>query len=448
MSEKLFKYLILAVALLVACAAVKAGTVTDPHTAVPGATILSSDLNARFSTLYALVNGQLDNANLKVAAAINPTKLDLTKEFPILRPLSTDRGVSVGVSGDTQARAAIRGDGSFTFGPGGSTVFDTIFKRTGVGALSVRNAADTDNGDLTVGNLTVSGTLSAAGTTIVSPPGCRLTLTSGTPVTSSDVTAAGTLYITPYTSNVMPAYQSSDSKYYNRTFSEISVSLASISSGTNYDVYARYSSGWAGSLVAWTNDTTRATALARSSSSGLLYKSGDEEYLYLGTIRASGAGTCEDSAAKRYVWNMYNRAAKSMFASDSTASWTYTTAAFQEQRGQSTEGTSRVGFVRGLDDDRITASRTSVSSNSSATVRQTASIGLDSSTTTAAGATASCAQMSVTNAITSNTATYAGFPGIGYHTLRILEYSVATGTTTWIGTNLEMKTGMTAEGLF
>lgn len=424
-----------------------AGIVTDPHTSVPGATILSSDLNARFSTLYALVNGQLDNANLKVGAAINPTKLDLTKEFPILRPLAADRGVSVGVSGDTQARTAIRGDGSVTWGPGGSTVFDTILKRTGVGALSIRNAADSGNADLTVGNLTISGTLSAAGTTIVNPPGCRLTLTSGTPVTSSDVTAAATLYITPYTSNVLPAYQSSDSKYYNRTFSEFSVSLASISSGTNYDVYARYSSGWAGSLVAWTNDTTRATALARSSSSGLLYKSGDEEYLYLGTIRASGSGTCEDSAAKRYVWNMYNRVDRGMVAMDSTASWTYTTATLREWNGASTEGVSRVGMVRGLNEDEVNATVNIYTANTTALVNRNCGIGLDSST--AHAGTIGFMQPNFINGSVPGFASYEGAPGLGYHTLRALEYSGATGTTTWQNfLSGQQQAGLHARGRF
>lgn len=431
MSEKLYRFVLVGAVLLVMGAAVKAGTVTDPHTAVPGATILSSDLNARFSTLYALVNGQLDNANFKSAAALNPTKLDLTKEFPILRPLSTDRGVSVGVTGDTQARSAIRGDGSHTFGPGGSTAFDTILKRIGVGSLAVRNAADDANGALTVGDLTVTGALSTSGTTIVQSPGGRLTLTSDTPVTTSDVTAATNLYITPDKSNVMPSYSATDAKYTNRTFSQITVSLSGISNATNYDVFVRYSSGWAGSLVAWSNSTTRATALARSSTSGLLYKSGDEEYLYLGTIRASANNQCEDSTAKRYVWNMYNRVTRYIACADATNSWTYSTAAYQEARAQSSEGTSRVGFVRGLDDEAVTASSVAVWDQSTP---QTSGIGIGLDSSTVNSSTGAWVSSPAVYLVTA-TVTYGGLPGLGYHTLRRLEYGAGSGTTTWYGDN-------------
>lgn len=57
--------------------------------------------------------------------------------------------------------------------------------------------------------------------------------------------------------------------------------------------------------AAWTNDTTRADAL--TTQDGVLVKSGTTSRRYLGTIRTTGTTTTEDSDAKRFVWNQYNR---------------------------------------------------------------------------------------------------------------------------------------------
>lgn len=331
------------------------------------------------------------------------------------------------------------------FGAGGASAVDTLLKRSSATTLAVRNEADSADGALTVGDLTASGTVTVTGATTLNStltsnalvqgitPGGRLTLTSGTPVTG-DVTGAGTLYYTPYVSNIYPAYSSSSGKYTAKTFTEASLTL-SISSGTNYDIFGVYTSGSSPTLsaVAWTNDTTRATALVRSTISGLLYKSGDEQSLYLGTIRGSGANVTAKSraAGQLYVWNMYNRVMEDALAQDTTDTWTYTTAAFQEARAQSTEGTSRIGIIRGLDDETVEATNISAYSNSTAAVTATNGIGIDSSTVNSA--TNSPTSSYLTNNGVTCTAVYKGRPGIGYHTLRRLEYSVAVGTCSWAG---------------
>jgi len=83
----------------------------------------------------------------------------------------------------------------------------------------------------------------------------RLTLTSGTPVTTADVTAATTLYYTPYTGNSISLFDGT-STWTVRTFSELSLSLSGYTANTNYDIYAF----WNGSAVAlesqtWGTDT-------------------------------------------------------------------------------------------------------------------------------------------------------------------------------------------------
>lgn len=70
-----------------------------------------------------------------------------------------------------------------------------------------------------------------------SPLQCgRLTLQSGTPITTSDVTAAATVYFTPWRGNVLSLFDGTDWQPY--TFSELSLTLSGLTSGKNYDVYA------------------------------------------------------------------------------------------------------------------------------------------------------------------------------------------------------------------
>lgn len=138
----------------------------------------------------------------------------------------------------------------------------------------------------------------------------RLTLTSGTPVTISDVTGATTIYCTPYTGNRIALYVSS--AWVLRTTSEFSLALGTLTSGKPYDVYCYDNSGTPTlEFLVWTNDTTRATALAYQD--GVLVKSGDSTRRYIGTFYTTATTTTEDSTSKRYLVNYYHRVARNLF---------------------------------------------------------------------------------------------------------------------------------------
>ena len=172
-------------------------------------------------------------------------------------------------------------------------------------------------------------------------PGGRLTLTSGTPVTTSDVTGATSIYYTPYVSNVISLW--TGARWQPIEFSEYTLALGTLTSGKPYDVFAYPSSGvLALEMLAWTNDTTRATAITIQD--GRYCKSGDKTRLYLGTFYTTATTTTEDSAAKRYLWNAYHRSNKSMHVTV-TNSHTYTTGTWQEWNGGSTRVSFVVGFV-------------------------------------------------------------------------------------------------------
>src|SRR6185436_20201338 len=123
----------------------------------------------------------------------------------------------------------------------------------------------------------------------------RLTLTTGVPVTTSDVTAAPTLYFTPYMGSRVGTY--SGSAWSVSTFTEKSITLASLTASLPYDVFI-VDSTLALELLAWTNTTTRATALTLQD--GIEVKSGATTRRYLGTICITAStGQCEESVSKR-----------------------------------------------------------------------------------------------------------------------------------------------------
>ena len=133
----------------------------------------------------------------------------------------------------------------------------------------------------------------------------RITLSTGVPVTTSDVTAATTIYFTPYQGNNISLYDGS-AIWNVISFTELSIAVPA-TTATMYDVFCYNNSGAATlEVLAWTNDTTRATALVLQN--GVYVKSGATTRRYLGSFRTTGvSGQTEDSVANRFVWNYYNR---------------------------------------------------------------------------------------------------------------------------------------------
>lgn len=271
--------------------------------------------------------------------------------------------------------------------------------------------------------------------------GGRLTLTSGTPVTTSNVTAAGTLYYTPYLHDKIALYDGTRWRVY--TFTEISLSLT-LTSGKNYDVFL-YDN--AGTLTlelsaAWTNDTTRADAITRQN--GAWVKSGATTRRYLGTLRASGTNTTEDSDSKRFVWNYYNQVPFVDFRADNTDSWT--------NAGNGTLSAMNSGnaawkheFVVGLNEKPYEAMG-SVASGSDGDI----AIALDSANTLDR-ARATIVNNRVVDVITM-TSFWSGFPGIGYHYFQAMQTTRQASSVTFYGdngavlTSISMNSGLTAKG--
>jgi len=89
-------------------------------------------------------------------------------------------------------------------------------------------------------------------------PGGRLTLSTGVPVTTSDVTGATTLYYTPYLDDVITLWDGT--RWVTGTFAQTSLALGTLVNGHAYDVFAYLSSGTVTlEKLAWGNATVTVT---------------------------------------------------------------------------------------------------------------------------------------------------------------------------------------------
>ena len=260
----------------------------------------------------------------------------------------------------------------------------------------------------------------------------RLTLESGVPVSTTSQTAKTTIYYTPYAGNRIALYDGS--AWVVAVFSEVSASLSGLIANTNYDVFGYSNSGALTlELVAWTNATTRATAVARQD--GVLVKSGAATRRYLGTLRTTGTtGQTEFSLggiaaggteAKLYLWNTQNRVAVAAIVGETADTWTYGTATV---RAANNSTGMRVSFVQGGNVEPARASY----GGALATGTAYASLGVGLDSTSAFSGLPGALPGSGT--VGSAFGLYDALTEEGYHYLQALELSSA-GTATFYGDN-------------
>lgn len=268
----------------------------------------------------------------------------------------------------------------------------------------------------------------------------RLTLTSGVGVTTADVTGAGTIYFTSH-----QAVSGGDNDFqislYDGTrwklYLNAQISLAlTLTSGSVYDIFIYDNAGTLTleSLV-WSSATARATAL--DTLDGVLIKSGANTRRYLGTIKASGTNTTEDSEANRYVWNYYNQEERSLKKADATASWNSSSTAWQSANSSTA---NRVNFVIGVERKKVylMAGILALLDNGDAGA---VGIGLDSTSANSAHLTEEGSNSNTSTLNSPIMAVYHGFTGIGSHFLQWLE-RVRFGTVTYVSAGTVQKSGL------
>jgi len=302
----------------------------------------------------------------------------------------------------------------------------------------------------TAKDLTVTGELNVTGGALLSGSsrvvdlrsmtnahifGHRLTLTSGSAVTTADVTGASTMYLTEFTSNMLALWDGTEwaikqTPQVSFTFSGSEfvppVSANAITSGSNYDMFV----AWVNNAVTlekvkWTSSTARSSALTRKD--GVVVKSGDPTRRYVGTIRGTGTNTTEDSVTSRFVWNMYNRVTRKLKVTESTNSWTYSTATWRQVRLTST---NKFEYVVGLSEDPVSVVARALAICSGGAHPMASGVGIDSSLTNSADVFGTNAYNAFATTVD---APYTGYPGLGYHAIVWLEAAGGVATMTWYG---------------
>lgn len=257
----------------------------------------------------------------------------------------------------------------------------------------------------------------------------RLTLATGVAIPTTDQTAKTTVYWTPHKGNRIALYDGTNWQLI--ASAEVSIALGTLTADKNYDVFGYLNAGALALELsaAWTSDSARADAL--TTQDGILVKDGALTRRYLGTFRTISTTETEDSAAKRLLWNMYNRVDRKMVKKDTTNSWAYSTATLRQANGSTA---NQVSLVVGQAEDPVHVAIYSAAANSTTTTRTVFSgIGINSTSVNSAEIFMfdNC-----NNAFIGHPqADIRAIPALGYSYYAWLEAGAGADTQTWYGDN-------------
>jgi hypothetical protein len=297
-------------------------------------------------------------------------------------------------------------------------------------------------------------------------PGHRLSLTTAVPVTTSDVTGAATIYYTSLNGYRIPLrYTVSGAIGTNwivvstgelsQALSDNTKSPAAATTNSNYDMFVWIDSGFTVRCTrgpAWASDTSRGTGAGTTELDSITGRyvnkvaitngPGAGMGLYVGTIRTDGSSQCNDSMAKRHLWNAYNQVSRSMQVIAS-GDWNYSTNTWRQAGGAST---NQLDFVLGLSGYGVTA-RVSVGVKMS-DVASAGKVGITLDATTAPGTstlTGFC--LGVVALYQTIAASWSNQVALGRHFLAWVEAGSGTATTSWLspGGAIDIASGIQGE---
>lgn len=248
----------------------------------------------------------------------------------------------------------------------------------------------------------------------------RLTLETGVAVSTTDQTAKTNIFFTPYLGNTIGLYDGA--LWTVLTFTEKTLALGTLTTDLPYDVFAYNNAGVVAlELLAWTNKTTRATALVLQD--GVLSKTGALTRRYLGMFHTTATTTTEDSAAKRLLSNYYNRVVRPVRLFYDTA-YTYATATYRQANAVAT---NQIEIAQGVAESTI--DMWVHTAMYSATVANIAMIhiGEDSTTTPATESYSPQFQIQSVSQANPLSAHLTKVPAVGWHRYVWLEYGATGG---------------------
>jgi len=156
---------------------------------------------------------------------------------------------------------------------------------------------------------------------------------------------------------------------------------------------------------------------------------GTNTHRYVGTIRGFNINKLTDNETKRFVWNYYNREERTFFKPDGTASWTYSTAAWRQVRGDTY---NVVEAVIGTAGSQIFLKHNGMAQGDYNYVSNYIGMSEDSTSVNDPKATINDLVTGI-GLFSNGMAFLIKYPSIGYHYWAMLEYGGGSGTTTWLG---------------
>jgi hypothetical protein len=368
---------------------------------------------------------------------------------------------------DTSAEMLI---GSYTLITAGSTNVGAAFTLaatvTTVGTTPATfNQFSTTSGTVTGGG---GGIVPSSGSTTLyseqMPTGGRVTLISGSCVATTDQVAATVVYYAPCGGGEwLPVYDGTDMKlrqFTGSTTDQIGLTLtlgSNWAANTNYDMFVTVQASVVTACsLAWTNSgagtSSRSTAvtlfkgvwvnnaaISCRDTNLSTFTCAQYQCTLVGGFRTNnntgqvdlkfGTAASGGGAACICIWNVYNIQNAAASVSDTTVTWNYTTATYRQANGSTG---NQINVLQGLPGAAITVNVAAFGANTGTNTPMVAGIGID-----ATAADSSTIRIpSITPVAANNlpiSAYYGGNLAVGYHNINRLEYSAASGTSTWIG---------------
>lgn len=304
------------------------------------------------------------------------------------------------------------------------------------------------------------GCATTIGAAPVTPQG-RLTLTSGTAVPTSSVTAATTLYYTPATGRFVPIWNGSilvntdTGGEISQATTDTTKSPAAVAANQVYDIFVwndggtiratrgpPWSAGTGGSnAVRGTGVGSTALTLLNGvlvNANAITNGPAANYGTYVGTVMSDassqldmvfGGSSAGGTAAVLGVWNAYNRVLVNARVSDSTSSWTYNSAT---PRAVDASNNNRVTFVTGGAVDAIQASyMDGITLPATASAFALIGFAMDSTSTFDRNTGGATPTANINFMWPSAVGFYS--PKLGQHYIQAIEQSSGTNTTTFSG---------------
>ena len=475
-----------------------AGTIASSGLLAQYSVVVGGGAGATPSTVANGTAGQIFQAQTSANPAWNTLSGDAT--------ITSGGAITVSASAITNSKLANANAYTFKGNPTGSSAATTDFtignltqKASPVSGDTIVIADSAASGALkyaTVGSIASAGSVASVNgqtgiLTFYQTPQVRLTLTQGTPVTTSDVTAATAVYLEPYNGAQLTVYDGSTnwvpltvaSSTYSLPATQTqtctlagtitvtgctdtsqmvvgqqvtgtnipaSDTIATIVSSTSFTLANAATGSGSTSLtfklppstaydvyainnsgvpkMVWSAAWSGATPPTRSLQNGVYVLSATTTQRLLGSVYTSTiAGQLVDSKLCRCLSNLYNQVPRNLLLQEATSTWTYSTAAWAQVNNGTADQVAVMFTVPGFVDVEINTLWGSTVSGNA-----WVGVGVDSATVPSSSTSVGGSASSTT--IIADIAKYINSPGIGYHYFAWLEYGIGSGTQTWYGT--------------